>query len=253
MSVFHDIDDCLLSWYDARALRIIPDTYPKQISSLQRSKDSTSEDCRIEEALQALIQDYPDVLVDPEEWNDGTILNTMVGPPMQIHLRQDAQPFARHTPNSIPLDWMADTKALLEKMVSQEIIAPVGNEASAWCHPMVITSKKTGGVRITIDMSKLNCQVLRSAHLFPSPRSAVIQVTHGSRYFSTLDAMWGYWQLPLDEASQHLTTFVTPWGRYKFLRGPMGFISTGDEFCRRGDLALEGIGDCAKIVDDVLV
>ena len=51
MSVFHDIDDCLLSWYDARALRIIPDTYPKQISSLQRSKDSTSEDCRIEEAL----------------------------------------------------------------------------------------------------------------------------------------------------------------------------------------------------------
>ena len=55
MSVFHDIDDCLLSWYDARALRINPDTYPKQISSLQRSKDSTSEDCRIEEALQALI------------------------------------------------------------------------------------------------------------------------------------------------------------------------------------------------------
>ena len=64
-------------------------------------------------------------LVDPEEWDDGTVLNIMVGPPMQIHLRQDAQPFARHTPNSIPLDWMADTKALLEKMVSQEIIAPV--------------------------------------------------------------------------------------------------------------------------------
>ena len=41
-------------------------------------------------------------LVDPEEWDDGTVLNTMVGPPMQIHLRQDAQPFARNTPNSSP-------------------------------------------------------------------------------------------------------------------------------------------------------
>ena len=37
------------------------------------------------------------------------------------------------------------------------------------------------------------------------------------------------------------------------LQGPMGLISTGDEFCRRGDLALEGIGDCAMMVDDVLV
>ena len=37
------------------------------------------------------------------------------------------------------------------------------------------------------------------------------------------------------------------------LQGPMGLISTGDEFCRRGDLALEGIGDCAKIVADVVL
>ena len=65
--------------------------------------------------------------------------------------------------------------------------------------------------------------------------------------------MWGYWQIPLQEESQHLTTFITPWGRYKFLRRPMGFVSTSDEFSRRMDNALEGVKDCTKVVDDLLV
>ena len=84
------------------------------------------------------------------------------------------------------------------------------------------------------------------------PLFRVTQVIYGSRFFTTLDAIWGYLQLPLDEPSQHLMTFITPWGRYRFLMEPMGFIST-DEFCRRGNLVLEGIDNCAKVVDDVLV
>ena len=33
----------------------------------------------------------------------------------------------------------------------------------------------------------------------------------------------------------------------------MGFVATGDEFCRRGDVALEGIEHCTKVVDDILL
>ena len=33
----------------------------------------------------------------------------------------------------------------------------------------------------------------------------------------------------------------------------MEFSATGDEFCRRGDTALEGIGNCAKVIDDIIV
>ena len=33
----------------------------------------------------------------------------------------------------------------------------------------------------------------------------------------------------------------------------MGFVSTGDEFCRRDDTALKDIERCTKVVDDVLV
>ena len=50
-----------------------------------------------------------------------------------------------------------------------------------------------------------------------------------------------------------MTTFMTPWGRFKFLRSPMGLVSTGDEYCRRGDVALSDIDHLQKVVDDILV
>ena len=77
-------------------------------------------------------------------------------------------------------------------------------------------------------------------------------VPPGAKYFTKMDAMMGYWQIPLAPESQHLTTFITPWGRYRFKRCPMGFISSGDAFCRRGDVALQGIAQVGKVVDDIL-
>ena len=33
----------------------------------------------------------------------------------------------------------------------------------------------------------------------------------------------------------------------------MGFAATGDAFCRRGDIALQGVLNCVKVVDDILL
>ncbi|XP_045124382.1 uncharacterized mitochondrial protein AtMg00860-like [Portunus trituberculatus] len=33
----------------------------------------------------------------------------------------------------------------------------------------------------------------------------------------------------------------------------MGFAATGDAFCLRGDMALQGVPNCVKVVDDTLV
>ena len=57
----------------------------------------------------------------------------------------------------------------------------------------------------------------------------------------------------MEEESQLLTTFITPWGRYKHLRTTMGLSSAGDEYNRRGDQAIEGLDNVRKLVDDVLV
>ena len=86
-------------------MRIVPATYLRQISSVSCSSAGPvdDEEQQIEEGLQSLLREFPDVLVDPGDLGDGMVLGTMVGPPMETHLRPDAKPFASHTPNAIPL------------------------------------------------------------------------------------------------------------------------------------------------------
>ena len=47
--------------------------------------------------------------------------------------------------------------------------------------------------------------------------------------------------------------FITEFGRYRYLRAPMGLMSSGDEFCARTNKALSGIPGVHKLVDDILV
>ena len=43
------------------------------------------------------------------------------------------------------------------------------------------------------------------------------------------DAWNGYHSVPLRETDRHLTTFVTPFGRYRYAHAPQGFLSSGDD------------------------
>ena len=75
----------------------------------------------------------------------------------------------------------------------------------------------------------------------------------GAKYFSALDAMSGYWQIKLDEESSLLTTFNTPFGRYRFTRIPFGIHSAQEVFRKTIDMAFEGFNGCKSIIDNMLV
>ena len=255
----------LLSYQACQKLALIPEKFPRPIAQVTHARvQGTNKDEEILEnppfssattptqAKEYFLKEFSDVLVRKQDMQ-GTTLKTMKGPPMRIHLRQDAQPFAIHTPRQVPLAYKEQVKKELENMVTQGIITPAGDHPSPWCHPLVAVPKPNGGVRITTDLSKLNSQVSRPAHPSPTPFAAIRSIPPGSKFFTTVDALHGYWQLELAEEDQDLTTFITPYGRYKYLRGPMGFAATGDAFCRRGDEALSGLQNCVKVVDDILL
>ena len=103
-----------------------------------------------------------------------------------------------------------------------------------------------------MDFRGLNQWVEHPAYPVNTPHEAVHSVTTGSRWFSVMDAKNGYHQILLDKESQDYTCFMAPWGRFKFLRAPMGFISTGDKYNCEGDRAIAGVLDTTKIVDDIL-
>ena len=68
-----------------------------------------------------------------------------------------------------------------------------------------------------------------------------------------MDAKNGYWSVHLDDESSKLTTFNTPFGRYRFLRLPFGLVVSQDVFQQRMDAILEQCPGCIGIADDVAV
>ena len=73
-----------------------------------------------------------------------------------------------------------------------------------------------------------------------------------SKIFSKLDANSWYWQIPLDEESQLLTTFATPFGRYCFNRLLFGISSTPEIFSQALSRFLEDLDGIMYQMDDIL-
>ncbi|KAJ8890831.1 hypothetical protein PR048_010340 [Dryococelus australis] len=71
--------------------------------------------------------------------------------------------------------------------------------------------------------------------------------------FSLLDTKNGYWQIKLSEKSSKLTTFSTPFGRYRWLRLPFGICSAPEIFQRKLQEALGILPGVEIVADDILV
>ena len=70
---------------------------------------------------------------------------------------------------------------------------------------------------------------------------------------SKLDANSGFWQIEMVPESSKLTTFITPFGRFKFNRLPFGITSAPKHFQRRMNQILAGMNGVVCLIDDILV
>ena len=171
---------------------------------------------------------------------------------MKIHIREDAKPFALTAARKVPFGWRDKVKKQLDDLEAKSIITPV-QEPTEWCHPIVVVPKKNSDeVRVCVDLTKLNAHVKRGPHPTCTPHEAVSGINKDAKYFSKFDAKHGYFQIAIAPEDQHLTTFITPWKRYQFRRAPQGLVTSGDEYGRRGDQALDGVPRTSKVVDDIL-
>ena len=179
-------------------------------------------------------------------------------PKAEIHVKPNAKPYFRATPNQIPHYWRKPTKDLIDQFEKRGMIRkkPIG-EPTVWCFPMVITPKKSSTpldpkLRMTVDFQPLNSQCIRELHHVESPFQLASQIPTNS-YKTVLDAMDGYQAIELDEKSIPLTTFISLWGAYQFLRLPAGLIDSGDKYTSRYDLIIQHIQRKVKCVDDTLL
>ncbi|KAK4316647.1 hypothetical protein Pmani_012212 [Petrolisthes manimaculis] len=176
----------------------------------------------------------------------------MIGGPMHIELTDDARPFSVTATRIIPYSWREEIKQQLDDLLDKGIIEKVDHPTS-WCYLIVPVPKKPSGVRLGVDLTRLNRFVKRPVYPVRSPHDAIASVGLKAAWFTTLDAKMGYFQIKIAEEDQDLTCFITPWVRYKFRRAVMGLVSSGDEYNRRGDQALGDVPNTIKVVDDILI
>jgi hypothetical protein len=174
--------------------------------------------------------------------------------PGMVHLEVDPSVKPVRMPlRRVPLAMRGILRQLLERLSSNAILAKVDYDTpTEWCHSLVVVKKPNGKLRVCIDPKPLNKALKRSPYLLPVLDDILPELSK-AKVFSVCDVKNGYWHCQLDEESSYLTTFETPFGRYRWRVMPFGLNTASEHFQARLDQALENLPGVHIIADDILI
>lgn len=150
----------------------------------------------------------------------------------------------------LPLAFRDGVAAELTALLEEGIIEPVN--AAPWISNLVVAKKKTGKLRICVDLRQVNKAIIPDRYPLPTAEE-LTTLFHGSKVFSKLDLRQGYLQVPLHPASRDLTAFVTHAGVFRYTRMPFGLCSAPSCFQKVMSTILAGIPGTAVYLDDIVV
>ncbi|CAH2085974.1 unnamed protein product [Euphydryas editha] len=126
-------------------------------------------------------------------------------------------------------------------MLAKNIIEPC---SSAWTAPM----------RVCVDYRRLNS--ITKPDIYPIPRiDDLLHAAKPTPFMSTLDLRAGYWQVKVKESDQDKTSFITPFGVYRFKRMAFGLRNAPTTFQRLIDRVRISLDDVKMLayLDDILL
>jgi hypothetical protein len=188
-------------------LVISPNTV-KRTTVAASTVGKTKESClKQNDTLDSLMKEFKDVF-------EADKITPLTGAPMQIHLKRDDpsyRPIRVSHHRKVPLHFQEEADKTLKWFLESGVIIPVPpTENVEWVSPGFFVAKPNGKVRLVTDLRAINQFVIRPCHPFPSPRDVVRNIKTDSKWFCKLDALQGYYQVPLDEKSSYLTTIYCP-------------------------------------------
>ena len=125
-------------------------------------------------------------------------------------------------------------------------------EPTDWVNSLVTVEKPNGSLRVCLDPKELN-HAIKPLHYPNKTLEDILPDLTDVKVFSKFDARSGYWSIVLSHKASLLTTFQTPFGRYRFLRLTYGLRVARKEFISKMDQCLEDLPGVKTIVDDIVV
>jgi hypothetical protein len=173
------------------------------------------------------------------------------GPTVRLEIDEAVRPTVIPTRTvAIPLREKVNRE--LDQLVAKDVIVKV-DKPTDWVSAIVIVNKKnTDEIRLCIDPKPLN-KALKREHYKQETLEDILPELNGARVFSTLDLKSAFWHCELDYDSSMLTTFGTPFGRFRWKRLPFGLNVSSEIFEKKLYQALEGLRGVKMLRDDILV
>jgi hypothetical protein len=145
----------------------------------------------------------------------------------------------------------AELEKQVQKLNAEGIIRP---STSPWCFPVVLVPKADGKWRMCVDYRKLNAITVKDA--FPLPRiDTTLEALGGAAWFSTIDLLQGYHQVPVKPSDICKTAFTTGTSLWEYVKMPFGPTNGPAVFQRLMQLVLVGLQwqVCLVYLDDIIV
>lgn len=146
-------------------------------------------------------------------------------------------------------DQIAAAREIWQKMVDQGVLVP---STSPWGAPIVMVRKPKGGWRMCLDYRA--CNALATKQHYPLKKvQEAIDTIGKAKYFSSVDALSAFWQIPCSAETQPKTAINFPWGKFEMTVMPMGAQAASATYQRIVDVLLRDLTFAVGYIDDCLV
>ena len=138
-----------------------------------------------------------------------------------------------------------------QELNSLDIIEP---SISPWSSPIVPIRKKDGSLRMCIDYRQLNKVTIPDKFPVPNLLDSIFGLS-GTEFFTSLDLVRGYYQMPIDDDSKEYTAFSSPKNHWQFKRLSFGLKNAPAAFQREIQAVLNSFpsNKVVAYLDDILI